>query len=89
MNTIYTLEDFIPAEALEYDMERQGAFLLGYDLNSILAAPGTYAHTVRQLQTLHYDKFLDSLLKLQSAYSADRIAILLQDFQRGINLNFL
>lgn len=82
-------EDFIPAEALAYDMERQGAFLLGYDLNSILSQPSTDEQTIMQVQSLHQDNLLNSLQRLQSAYSPDRIAILLQDFLQGINLRAL
>lgn len=41
-------DDFIPAEKLNYDIERQGAFLLGYDLNMLLSHPNTNSKTLSQ-----------------------------------------
>ncbi|MCE9679187.1 nucleotidyl transferase AbiEii/AbiGii toxin family protein [Shewanella sp. AS1] len=85
-------EDFIPAEALEYDLERQAAFLLGYDLNGILSQADSSTHTINQIKLVKADqdnRLLRSMLKNPSAHDTDKISLLLQDFWMGLKLNEL
>lgn len=85
-------EDFIPAERLNYNIERQGAFLLGYDLNMLLLHPNTSAKTLgqlRELKTSQMESLINSLLKIPSSHKPDEIERLLADFWDGINLESL
>ncbi|MBU2320692.1 MAG: nucleotidyl transferase AbiEii/AbiGii toxin family protein [Gammaproteobacteria bacterium] len=82
-------DDFIPAEKLNYDIERQGAFLLGYDLNMLLSHPNTNSKTLSQLvelQTSQGELFITSLLKIRTGLRAENIEQRLADFWDGMAL---
>lgn len=81
-------ESFIPAEELEYDMERQGTFLLGYDLRIMLSVSTTNPNTISRINTLvaDMDRFIGALYKSQETVSYERIAQLQHDFWKGLNL---
>ncbi|QSX29006.1 nucleotidyl transferase AbiEii/AbiGii toxin family protein [Shewanella cyperi] len=81
-------EPFIPAERLNYDIERQGAFLLGYDLKMLLSEPATNPQTVSRIKALgsDLDRFVGALFKHQHTYGHDRIERLLWDFWTGLDL---
>lgn len=81
-------EPFIPAEELEYDMERQGTFLLGYDLRIMLSVSTTNPNTISRINTLvaDMDRFIGALYKSQETVSYERIAQLQHDFWKGLNL---
>jgi predicted nucleotidyltransferase len=82
-------DDFIPAEKLNYDIERQGAFLLGYDLNMLLSHPNTNSKTLSQLVELHIshsELLITSLLKIRNGFSAENIEQRLADFWDGMAL---
>ncbi|TDP01284.1 nucleotidyl transferase AbiEii/AbiGii toxin family protein [Marinomonas balearica] len=82
-------EDFIPAERLNYNIERQGAFLLGYDLNMLLLHPNTSSKTLSQLielKTTQTELLISSLLRIRSPHLPDQIEQLLGDFWDGVNL---
>lgn len=81
-------DDFIPAEKLNYDIERQGAFLLGYDLNMLLSHPNTNSKTLSQLvelQTSQRELFINVLLKIRSSLNPDQIEQRLADFWDGLD----
>ncbi len=81
-------DQYIPAAQLDYDLERQAAFLLGYDLNGILSLPNVDGHTIQQLKDIEstQERLLLNMLASSNAYNGDRIAVLLQDFWSGLNL---
>jgi predicted nucleotidyltransferase len=82
-------DDFIPAEKLNYDIERQGAFLLGYDLNMLLSHPNTNSKTLSQLVELQISQselLITSLLKIRNGFSAENIEQRLADFWDGMAL---
>lgn len=82
-------EDFIPAERLDYNIDRQGAFLLGYDLNMLLLHPNASTKTLgqlRELKTSQMESLINSLLKIPSPHKPDEIERLFADFWDGINL---
>jgi predicted nucleotidyltransferase len=82
-------ENFIPAERLNYNIERQGAFLLGYDLNMLLSHPNTSTKTLgqlRELKTSQMERLITSLLKIRSPHNPDDIELWLADFWGGVNL---
>ncbi|WP_133011046.1 hypothetical protein [Marinomonas flavescens] len=85
-------EDFIPAEKLNYNIERQGAFLLGHDLNMLLSHHNTSAKTLgylRELKTSQMEWLITSLLKIQSPHNSDDIELWLADFWDGVSLESL
>lgn len=85
-------EDFIPAERLNYNIERQGAFLLGHDLNMLLSHHNTRAKTLshlRELKTSQMELLITSLLKIQSPHNSDEIELWLADFWDGASLESL
>ncbi|OOE53951.1 hypothetical protein [Salinivibrio kushneri] len=81
-------EPYIPAEHLEYDTERQGAFLLGYDLKMILSEPATNPETTSRITKLAAD--IDALVRAQfrshNFCSYERIEQLQNDFWAGLAL---
>ena len=82
-------DDFIPAEKLNYDIERQGAFLLGHDLNMILYHPNTNSKTLSQLvalQTSQSEMFINDLLKIGCGLDPDQIEQRLADFWEGLDI---
>lgn len=82
-------DDFIPAEKLNYDIERQGAFLLGYDLNMLLSDTNAHFKTLSQLvelQTSQSELFINDLLKIRSGLNPDQIEQRLADFWNGLAL---
>ncbi|WP_369920103.1 hypothetical protein AB8E32_17375 [Marinomonas polaris] len=82
-------DDFIPAEKLNYDIERQGAFLLGHDLNMILSHPNTNSKTLSQLvalQTSQSEMFINDLLKIGCGLDPDQIEQRLADFWEGLDI---
>jgi predicted nucleotidyltransferase len=83
-------DDFIPAEKLDYEIERLGAFLLGYDLNMLLSDKSTSSKTLLQLlelQTSQSEMFINDLLKIRSGLHPDQIEQRLADFWGGLALN--
>lgn len=84
-------EEYIPAEKLDYDMERQGAFLLGYDVNAILTQPSTNIQTLEKLQSVYakQELLLISMLRGNLKYDDKRLNLLLSDFWLGVGVNIL
>jgi predicted nucleotidyltransferase len=85
-------DDFIPAEKLNYDIERQGAFLLGHDLNMLLSHSNTKSKTLErliELQTSQSEMFINDLLKIRSGLDPDQLEQRLADFWGGVALSSL
>ncbi len=82
-------ESYIPAKRLDYDIERQGAFLLGYDLKMILSAPTASPQTVSRINGLAsvLDGFALAQYKSQHTCSYERVEQLLHDFWAGLALD--
>jgi predicted nucleotidyltransferase len=81
-------EPYVPAERLEYDTERQGAFLLGYDLKMILSEPVTSPDTVSRITALaaDIDGLVGAQFRTQNLCGYERIEQLQQDFWTGLEL---
>ncbi|OOF30541.1 hypothetical protein [Salinivibrio proteolyticus] len=81
-------EPYIPAERLEYDTERQGAFLLGYDLRMILSEPTTNPETISRITTLaaDIDALVSAQFKSQDLCGYERLEQLQHDFWAALAL---
>ncbi|SIN74730.1 hypothetical protein [Salinivibrio sp. ES.052] len=81
-------EPYIPAERLEYDTERQGAFLLGYDLKMILSEPATNPETITRITVLAADTdgLVRAQFRSQNLCSYERVEQLQNDFWAGLEL---
>ncbi|MFP2768277.1 hypothetical protein [Oceanisphaera sp. KMM 10153] len=81
-------EPYVPAERLEYDTERQGAFLLGYDLKMILSEPATSLETVSRITALAagIDGLVGAQFRSQNLCSYERVEQLQHDFWSGLEL---
>lgn len=77
-----------PGRAPEYDTERQGAFLLGYDLKMILSEPATSLETVSRITALAagIDGLVGAQFRSQNLCSYERVEQLQHDFWSGLEL---
>lgn len=74
-------EDYVPGEALGYDVERQGAYLLGFDVKPLLT-PSTF----EVVTTIIHDKtdpFIAAITATHRGTDIDRVSQLLADFWLG------
>ncbi|MEI8611138.1 nucleotidyl transferase AbiEii/AbiGii toxin family protein [Enterovibrio sp. Hal110] len=76
-------EDYVPGEALGYDVERQGAYLLGFDLKPLLTTS-----TLEAVTTVHDkpDPFLAAIAATHRGADIDRVGQLLADFWLGCEI---
>ena len=75
-------EDYIPAEKLAFEMQRIGAYLLGFDVCSLIIKP-----TWQCLDEIRFalrEQFLFALTKTNSTLTHKEIEQLVADFWSGV-----
>ena len=79
-------EDYVPGELLEFNPERLGAFLLGYDIGMLFEKQkSTSAWEALTAVLIQKEPFLDSLLKESNSHDSQFIEQWLRDLHVGIN----
>jgi len=73
-------DEYVPAESLNYNMQRAGAYLLGHDIALILKK--TKYHQLHLVRTELNERFTGCLVKCNSDLNLD-LEQLLEDFWRG------
>lgn len=80
-------EDYVPGELLEFNPERLGAYLLGYDIGMLFEnrqSTRTF-DSLNTLLTTQKESFLDSLLKESNSQDVQYLEQWLNDLHIGIN----
>ena len=80
-------EEYVPGDALEFDPDRLGAFLLGYDIGMLFGAQKS-TNTLDSLKTVlitQQEPLLNSLLKESNSHDSNRIEQWLNDLKLGLS----
>ncbi|CUB03724.1 hypothetical protein [Marinomonas fungiae] len=80
-------EEYVPGDFLEFNPDRLGAFLLGYDIGMLFGAQKS-SDTLDSLKTVlitQKEPLLDSLLKESNSHDSSNIEQWLNDLQLGLN----
>jgi len=78
-------EDYVPGEELDYDIEKQAAFLLGFDLKDLLS--DATKGVLLKIKTEKQDAFITAITRTHKAASIDGVTEQLQAFWMGVNLD--
>ena len=80
-------EEYVPGDDLEFDPDRLGAFLLGYDIGMLFGTQKS-TNTLDSLKTVlttQQEPLLNSLLKESSSHDSSHIEQWLNDLQLGLS----
>ncbi|PSW21001.1 hypothetical protein C9I98_03340 [Photobacterium sanctipauli] len=77
-------EDYVPGEALDFNLERQAAFLLGFDLKDLLSQ-ATLAVLVG-IKSNKHDNFLSAIVRTHKGTSLDEVEAQLDAFWMGVGV---
>lgn len=80
-------EEYVPGDSLEFNPERLGAFLLGYDIGLLFAAqkPTNTLDSLKSVLITQKEPLLNSLLKESNSHDSSNIEQWLNDLQLGLN----
>lgn len=78
-------EDYVPGDTLGFDVERQGAYLLGFDLTPLLSV--STSHALATIRDKKHDPFVAAITATHRGTDVDRVSQLLSDFWLGCGIN--
>jgi len=78
-------EDYVPGEALDYDIDKQAAFLLGFDLNDLLSA--ATREILIQLKTDKRDALIAAITRTHQTTTVDEVEAQLDAFWMGVRID--
>ena len=77
-------EDYVPSEALEYDLTKQGAFLLGFDLKDFLS--GATQEVLTRIKEEKHDALITAITRTHKAAKVDEVEGQLEAFWMGVEV---
>ncbi|EOA8959576.1 nucleotidyl transferase AbiEii/AbiGii toxin family protein [Vibrio harveyi] len=77
-------EDYVPGEALNYDIKKQGAFLLGFDLRDLMS--GSTQKILKKIKEEKQDAFITAITRTHKTAQVDEVEGQLEAFWMGVDV---